>query len=85
MTIYNPSSGKADIELKMTFMLGLIIIGNVVDNVSQPKWVALFVQIALGSSWILTGTLIRTSENAYKKKDLIHDFKTSFFCNMNLA
>lgn len=67
-------------------MLGLIIVGNVVDNVSQPKWVALFVQIALGCSWILTGSLIRTTAyNHVKKPDLMHDFQMSFFCNMNLA
>ena len=39
MTIYNPSFGKFQVFLKMTFILGLMIIGNVVDNVSQPKWV----------------------------------------------
>ena len=43
MTIYNPSVGKNQMMLKMTFMLGLSIVGNVVDNVSQPKWVAIIV------------------------------------------
>ena len=43
MTIYNAAFGKNVTFLKMTFLLGLIIFGNIVDNISQPKWVALFV------------------------------------------
>jgi len=58
MTIYNSSFGRLAIFLKMTFMLGLIIVGNVVDNVSQPKWVAIFLQLALGVSWFLTGCIV---------------------------
>ena len=34
MTLYNPAFGQVSIFLKMTFTFGLMIIGNVVDNVS---------------------------------------------------
>lgn len=41
MTVYNTSISyeHGQIFLKMTFLFGLIIFGNIVDNVSQPKWV----------------------------------------------
>ena len=42
MTIYNTTFTVVQVYLKMTFMFGLVVIGNVVDNVSQPKWVILF-------------------------------------------
>ena len=34
MTIYNTEYAKVQVYLKMTFMFGLIVVGNVVDNVS---------------------------------------------------
>ena len=43
LTIYNAAFGKDIIFLKITFLLGLILFGNIVDNISKPKWVAIFV------------------------------------------
>lgn len=34
MTIYNPAMGYNYIYLKMTFLIGMMIFGNIVDNVS---------------------------------------------------
>ena len=58
MTVYSPSVGGSQVILKETFMLGLIVFGNIVDNVSQPLWVAIFAQVFLGVSWILIGGLV---------------------------
>lgn len=58
MTIYNTSFAVLQTYLKMTFMFGLLVIGNVTDNISQPRWVILFMQIVLGIIWILTGILV---------------------------
>ena len=63
ITIYNPEFGKFQDNLKLTFMFGLIIFGNVVDNVSQPKWVAIFLQLALGASWIINGFIVYKFEH----------------------
>ena len=41
MTIYNTAFEKEILFLKTTFLLGLIIVGNVVDNMSHPKWVVI--------------------------------------------
>ena len=58
MTIYNTSFALEQVSLKMTFTFGLVVIGNIVDNVSQPKWVALFLQVALGFCWIIIGVVV---------------------------
>ena len=34
MTIYNTSFALEQVSLKMTFTFGLVVIGNIVDNVS---------------------------------------------------
>ena len=89
MTIYNPSFGANIFYLKMTFMLGLLIFGNIVDNISQPKWLALFVQIALGFCWIMAGFEVNLIEHLnedtrghYKKrieKNYFNSLKISQF------
>ena len=33
-TFYNPAFGQSRLFLKLTFMFGLFVVGNVVDNVS---------------------------------------------------
>ena len=68
MTIYSPSVGKNQVMLKMTFLFGLIIIGNVIDNVSNPKWVCIFLQATLGMTWIITGFLVLVEEDDYEQK-----------------
>ena len=44
-------------------MFGLIVVGNVVDNVSEPKWVAIFLQVALSLCWAITGVLVQFYEH----------------------
>lgn len=39
----------------MAFVFGFVIVGNVVDNVSTPKTLAIVLQIVLGTTWVLTG------------------------------
>jgi len=41
MTIYNTAFEKEVITLKITFLLGLVIVGNVVDNISHLNWVVI--------------------------------------------
>ena len=73
----------------MTFMLGLVIIGNVVDNVSQPRLVILFLQISLGVCWVLTGTIVHFNETLYKAhsrhSEFSHDIRLSYLNNLMVA
>ena len=42
LTVYNIGFSESQIFLKMSFMIGLVIFGNIIDNISHPKWVAIF-------------------------------------------
>lgn len=82
MTIYNTSFGADQVLSKMTFLFGVIIVGNVVDNVSHPKWVALFLQITLGVSWCLTGGIVNKAA-AFAK--IPPSYKGAVDVNFNLS
>ena len=42
MTIFNANFGEKNYILKLSFLFGLTIFGNLVDNVSQPRWLFLY-------------------------------------------
>lgn len=73
----------------MTFMFGLVIVGNVVDNVSQPRWVILFLQISLGVCWVLTGTIVHFNETHFKdhskESEFSHDIRLTYLNNLMVA
>ena len=58
--------------MKMTFMFGLVVFGNLIDNVSRPKNVLIIFQMALSVCWILTGVLVTNRANEFDPTD--HDF-----------
>ena len=76
----------------MTFMFGLVVIGNVVDNVSEPKWVTIFLQGTLGLCWIISGCLIHYFEKQDQDPDspehdssLIDSIKQGFLNQLMVA
>ena len=73
----------------MTFMFGLVIVGNVVDNVSQPRWVILFLQVSLGVCWVLTGTIVHFNETHFeehsKESEFSHDIRLTYLNNLMVA
>ena len=85
-TFYNPAFGQTKLFLKLTFLFGIFIIGNVVDNVSQPRYVVIVLQVFLSISWILTGIFVHTSlslsdEEIIKK----YEAKQAFVTNLQLS
>lgn len=70
--------------MKMTFMFGLVVFGNLIDNVSQPKFVLIIFQIALGLCWIFTGILVEYSLD-YTVEELDEYIKNALFLNLNIA
>ena len=42
----------------MAFLFGYIIVGNIVDNISSPKNLAIVLQVTLGVTWGLTGLTV---------------------------
>jgi len=75
MTIYNTAFGKEKLFLEMTFLFGLIIIGNILDNVSQPKWVLIFLQLTLCLTWSATGGIVYLIQHdpEFMEKELHHE------------
>jgi hypothetical protein len=45
----------------MGFLFGIIIAGNIIDNVATPKTLAIFLQIWLGFSWMNTGWWVQSA------------------------
>ena len=41
ITIFRESISSDEYELRMSFLFGYVIIGNIVDNVSSPKILAI--------------------------------------------
>ena len=40
---------------RLSFMFGLILFGNMIDNMNTPKAVAITLQICLAVTWVGTG------------------------------
>ena len=38
ITIYSPIMGTKNYLVKVMFLLGLLVFGNIIDNISQPRW-----------------------------------------------
>ena len=68
-------------------MFNLIVAGNVIDNISQPKWVAIFFQLALAASWAYSGLVVEVAL-AKEKSDESFDpvqWREQVLTNFNLA
>ena len=61
VTLFKNSSKTDDNQLRMAFLFGYIIVGNVVDNIAAPKKLAIFLQVTLGVTWCSTGTIVKFS------------------------
>ena len=89
MTIYNPAMGYNYIYLKMTFLIGMMIFGNLVDNVSQPRTLAIVVQISLAIIWIFVGAdvyMIMNTELTVAEVIVYEDaLMMGFFHNLEVA
>lgn len=67
MTIFNVTYDEKNFVLKLSFLFGLSIFGNLVDNMSQPKALIVYAQLALSLYWIYTGIVICVAENTEPK------------------
>ena len=89
MTIYNPAMGYNYIYLKMTFLIGMMIFGNIVDNVSQPRLLAIVIEIGLAIIWIFVGAdvyMIMNTELTKAEVVIYEDaLMMGFFHNLEVA
>ena len=59
VSFYSASSKRWVISLKLSLLLGLVLFGNIADNLSQPRRLMLFTQISLSVYWTSTGLLAK--------------------------
>lgn len=72
--------------LKMSFMIGMVVFGNLTDNVSQPKYILFISQIAIAICWALTGALVHYSSSQTYSEQILNSFvKPALFQNLNFA
>ena len=44
--------------MRIAFLVGLLVIGNIIDNISSPKRLAIALQLALAVVWAATGLMV---------------------------
>ena len=87
VTFYSASSKRWVICLKLSLLLGLVLFGNIADNLSQPRTLMLFTQISLSIYWTFTGLLARLylQKEDTISKDQLEALRGNFFNDLNLA
>ena len=54
MTLFRDNVDEPNMEFRKSFFLGIIITGNIIDNVYNPKTIVIVLQIWLGLNWIMS-------------------------------
>ena len=58
MTLFRNTESQDEFQLRMSFIFGFLVVGNIVDNISTPKNFAIILQVSLSISWICTGFML---------------------------
>ena len=58
MTLFRNTQSQEEFQLRMTFIFGFLVAGNIVDNISTPKILAIILQLSLSFTWISTGFVL---------------------------
>ena len=58
ITIQRVEYDSTDLILKASYMIGVLVIGNIIDNVSTPKYLSIAIQFSLAITWFSTGALV---------------------------
>ena len=45
-------------DLRIAFLVGLLVIGNIIDNIPSPKFIAIALQLTLAIVWTATGLMV---------------------------
>ena len=55
MTLFRVDLDIYDSSTRASFLFGVLLVGNILDNIPNPKTLALTLQILVAFAWILTG------------------------------
>ena len=56
---------STDLILKASYMIGVLVIGNIIDNVSTPKYLSMALQFSLAITWLSTSALVYYIQKTY--------------------
>lgn len=59
LTFYRPQFHNKYMQLHESLIFGLLLIGNTLDNLAAPKWIAIGSQVSLATFWVLTGGIVQ--------------------------
>ena len=73
--------------LKLSYLFGLVVFGNLIDNISQPKKLVQFAQIALAMYWTFTGLYLRGAGERLGEelKNYLKLTNSNYFNDLNAA
>jgi len=55
MTLFRSDIDAFETSMTVSYLFGVLLIGNILDNIPNPKILALTLQLLVAFSWILTG------------------------------
>ena len=58
ITFNRQEFSSLETDLRIAFLVGLLVIGNIIDNISSPKSLAIALQLALAVVWAATGLMV---------------------------
>ena len=53
--------------MRIAFLVGLLIVGNITDNIPSPKYIAIVLQLTLAVVWTTTGLMVAFISEEQKK------------------
>ena len=76
LTFNRQEFSQFDTDLRIAFILGLLIFSSLIDNISTPKYLAIALQFAIALIWIATGLMVAYIE---ARKDELSELGTEIF------
>lgn len=71
--------------IHLSFLFGFLILGNSVDNLSNPKILMLICEVALGITWILEGAITQFYNYNFPKHSKPQDERLCMYWLANIA
>ena len=60
------------LPMHLTFLFGFLCFGNLIDNLEDPKTLAVVSQLSLSITWIVTGVLRSIIDNTHDRNYLLY-------------
>ena len=62
MTVFLANYNVLGYELRAAYLIGILIAGNIVDNIDSPKRFLILTQLGLATFWLCSGLFLSFDE-----------------------